>query len=374
MLKPVVAGVPVDMPGLDDLSKDDKRRVLNRVRQREYRRMDLEELRCLRAHVASLEATYSALTVVHGQRDAMAMLPWKDIASGLYDDAKMAVAKHKVLRDQLTYYRGLARVLASFVARLGPSLELLPPGDTRWHALALPADDNARCLAMDWLMTRLYHNTQGTFQANAFPSTTASDFADINIYLDDGKFQFVVRSQRLVNIGLDHVDRVYGAFCDDVTEIGVENSTGNWVSRMDQEVLAGRNLVYGRQTLIKGVEQHYLCRRYDEPGKLVLVGQNIVEDAKYPSSHRGMYEETGWRVVESLGPDQVIIKDCITVTPLVATDGSGYLPLEAYAAFFGIEVSADEDYLTVANFRRRLQRFFGYIDRDLREYMGPITS
>ncbi|EQC38929.1 hypothetical protein SDRG_03887 [Saprolegnia diclina VS20] len=369
---PVVAGVHVEVDGLDGLSKDEKRRVLNRVRQREYRRLDLEELQMLRRRVADLEQTWTALTV-HGKRDRMCMLPWKDVALGLRDETRVVVGKNRQLRDQLEYYTTMARVLGSWVARLSPTLQAsMPPTPANWHSVALPADAGARGLAMDWLMTRLYHNVDGTFQANAFPSNSVQDFSDINIYLDDGKFQFVVRSQRVVHASLAYVEGVYGAFCDDVTEIGVENSTGNWVRRINQEELEGQNLVYGHQTLIKGVEQHYLCRRYTEPGRFVLVGQNIVEDAQYPSSQRGMYEETGWRVIEAIGPDQTLVKDCITVTSLSAADGSGYLSLDEYGAFFGIEVSDDqEEYLTVTNFRRRLQRFFGYLDRDLREYLTP---
>ncbi|KDO25706.1 hypothetical protein SPRG_09005 [Saprolegnia parasitica CBS 223.65] len=259
---PVVAGVHVEVDGLDGLSKDEKRRVLNRVRQREYRRLDLAELQLLRRRVADLEKTWTALTV-HGKRDRMRMLPWKDIAHGLRDETQVAVDKNRRLRDQLEYYTTMARVLGSWVARLSPTMQAsMPPTPPNWHSVALPADAGARGLAMDWLMTRLYHNVDGTFEANAFPVNSLQDFSDINIYLDDGKFQFVVRSQRVVHASLAYVDGVYGAFCDDVAEIGVENSTGNWVSRIDQEELEGQNLVYGHQTLIKGVEQHYLCRRY----------------------------------------------------------------------------------------------------------------
>ncbi|KAF0719275.1 Aste57867_1161 [Aphanomyces stellatus] len=337
----------------------ERRRKANRERQREYRRLDLEELATLKCRAATLEQQWAALTV-HAKRDVMAMLPWQDVAAGLGDDAALAKTQNQALRDQIHAYGALG----------------LSSSATGWRSVTLPADDAARCHAADWLTQRLYHNVDGTFQSNRFPpavSLSDEPFYDIHVHLDDGLFQFVVRSQRVVPVGLAHAAHLFRAFDADVENVGIENSTGNWVARVDEPLFRDElpTVVYGRQTLIKGVEQHYLCRQFAASAdRIVVVGQNIVQDDKYPTAQtRGMYEETGWRSIDRLSETACLVRDCITVTPLRTSDG--YLSLDAYAEFFGVEADMEREHLTVPNFRRRLTRFFGYIDRDLRDYMTP---
>ncbi|KDO26197.1 hypothetical protein SPRG_08559 [Saprolegnia parasitica CBS 223.65] len=306
------------------------RRKLHRQRIRDYRRSKVLELQHLQKEAAALQAHIARLQgpKKRGPSRQDCQLPWREVAMALRDAADASQACNASLKTKLHKHRELLRAMTSWVSAMS-SVQRFPNANAAtWRNICLFKSDESRRLGFEWMTNHMLHHTNAVLDECAFPTaplhaTEHADYMDLHISWDDaGRYRLFQRHQTIMHTSLESIThalhRMYISDRVSVANIAKED--------LDTQFLndSGR---YSRTQEWSANPLHFLRRQFTEPGhRSIIVGQNILEDEKYPVG-KYICDAQAWIVVTQLAPGVILYQNYYTAEQLHTKDGVA-LPLE----------------------------------------------
>ncbi|OQR99902.1 hypothetical protein ACHHYP_20150 [Achlya hypogyna] len=153
-----------------------EKRQRHREAQRRYRYLIAIEAEALEAEIPLLEARLMVLQKQAGLTPS-SLVPWRDIAFALEQEATVSMETQATLRDQLQQAEHNASALAAWVQQVTQPSPLVHGG----RAAAMTADTSIRNMAAEWTMQQLYHNLPILHAQAAFPTCTDEPYIHVSI-------------------------------------------------------------------------------------------------------------------------------------------------------------------------------------------------
>ncbi|KAF0700855.1 Aste57867_8654 [Aphanomyces stellatus] len=187
------------------LEKRLKRRGYIRKMMQQYRQKEKLELVFLRTQAEQLETEVKGLLdrgFKISRYEANEMLSWKEVATALLTEKRLAVSQQRALAEQVEEVEELAREMHKWVA-LHKSIPISPRGCgtwtdlSSWRHVTLFSNPRSRELGKEWITRHMFTNTEAMMRAHGFPSLDVPFFEDTDVHFtaDDGHYVLVRRSQ-----------------------------------------------------------------------------------------------------------------------------------------------------------------------------------
>ncbi|KAF0700849.1 Aste57867_8648 [Aphanomyces stellatus] len=338
--------------------KNARRRSYFKEIRRAYRQDEKNERLALLEQITELEKVLGPLALSAGddkKKDEANMLPWKDIAHALHDDARDVSSQQVALKTQVKDVQMLVWEMRQWVAantalrvRQSSILLCLSRGMQRtldnqvptWRNVTLLANPTSRRLGKEWITQQLYHNTDVIFQRYGFPAIdsgeTIADWDNQSIVVDGCDFTVY---RRQVETGDSLADAI--AHIDD-TLLSVQSTlpTTARTSEVDDILTVGTHAagcgqskveIEGSTTLFALVTSrreyvNLLCGEFRSDRRCVFVLQQILDDETsrhpdYPQRNRMFWHDiqelpTGRTVTRSVAMHSL----CYTTQGGIAVD------------------------------------------------------
>ncbi|KAF0696316.1 Aste57867_12913 [Aphanomyces stellatus] len=297
-----------------------QRRQYETQRKREYRALKRKQAKHLRHEILFLEDHLQQLLhakvatqkhSVHNQ--------WNNVS----------LTQNRSLRAHVRYHDAIVLVLQAWVAS---SLQRSIDGTTTWLDSTLLADPVARQYGYQWLTDRVFH----TAEMDGHQSSTVDDAMDLRVVVDD-----------------DDVDSVgiYATFqctlfapLDQIAAFFWQNQSSMLDRRFPDHLTHTRScnddlLVYAHT--YAGQSNTNMCtlaRRYNLPGRVILVNVFVRDDECVPLSGQDIRPHgIGYRILQQIADDVTLMRCGVQQCTPVTVDGR--IPFERTAARFGVPPS-----------------------------------
>ncbi|KAG9402709.1 hypothetical protein AC1031_007323 [Aphanomyces cochlioides] len=339
-----------------------KRRLYNREQQRLHRLHKSEEITRLREEAMALEAHVSQLAASSEVNDTG--LPWKEVSCGLLEAIEDITRSNRTLKQNINDYHELIRHISAWVSS-SCHVPRDPPEHRRpWRNVSLPSHPPSRKLGFDWITQQLYHNADLMFQQFKFPALSSHEYlGDFTCdSVDDEGFQYTWRVQREMRIPFDQVARTIqenvvhyllgASWSKEWSAVNVLSS-----EPIDTPLLQeiGGKIAYARSQRSPDETVNFLCREFNEDGKLTIVAQHILDDENQQTS-RVQCNRMFWVTVDWTSEE--------TTTMRVLFLSSNYFNKDGFVSFddeclyhWGLDLTnMDSEELKVAHFQRHIAR------------------
>ncbi|KDO29083.1 hypothetical protein SPRG_06138 [Saprolegnia parasitica CBS 223.65] len=263
-----------------------EKRLYHREKQRMYRQQEADEVQFLKSRVRELEAAIAQ----HAQQKALRTLPWREVATGLADEAQVAMHQTRLLKSQKAVYKELAQRMSTWVAKNLRGIEKsLDPSRPSWRNSTLLKEPEARKLGFDWISQQLYHNVDRVLADCGFPPPTEHTSFDEFAVREtaDDTFQYMWRHQLYVPVSLDVAiasarKSIYYYLS------GVVWSPGNG-KFIDSDMLkeVSPTMLYSHTVVSEDESVNLMWREFPvRDNRCVMVSQNIHDDETLPVINR----------------------------------------------------------------------------------------
>ncbi|KDO22958.1 hypothetical protein SPRG_11805 [Saprolegnia parasitica CBS 223.65] len=263
----------------EDLRRLEHVRLRNRLKQQRHKARYVHERDLLRdqvEHMTQLVASWRT-------HPRLAMVSWRDTATGLRDAAAEAQAalhelrrKHRIMTDTVRS----ALTLAASISRQNnvPSLAQ----DFAWARTTLLEDPTARRLGLDWFTQHMYFNTDRMLARGGFPSQ--GSFADVLVQ-DCGNDCVDVfgRVQAEYSVSLE---AAYAFLAPRIWSILRGDAMAHTSQELDSDITAAidPSMVYRRYAVSGDDSRYYAAREFRTPDRIVFLLGNMAQDELQPTS------------------------------------------------------------------------------------------
>ncbi|ETV96182.1 hypothetical protein H310_10376 [Aphanomyces invadans] len=140
-------------------------------RHKKYREAKKAMIAALKQKHADLESTLKSLRVDRVGMYRTRVLTWKCIAKALKDSCDAEHRQNRELRATIHMYQRLLREMTSWVS--------VPRGihsaGPTWRDTTISSDPISRRMGKEWIVQRMFHNTDMMFQQHGFPPWDSTD-------------------------------------------------------------------------------------------------------------------------------------------------------------------------------------------------------
>ncbi|OQR82612.1 hypothetical protein ACHHYP_15731 [Achlya hypogyna] len=317
-----------------------KKQDYNRERLRQKRCQHLQERAALTKQLEELTATLQRAHLSHSRL----LLPWHDVASALLDERSSSEATNRALKDQVRAHKHLCRAMLTWLSST-ETLHAYPESAKRhWTYAALPKDQSARLLGLDWISRRLYHNVEGCLERSQLPPPAigARPYYQLDVRAQDNSYFMAEYKQFVESAPLEVV-----AKC--LEDHYFETAEGDLV---DVQV---PNLSYVRYTCLYGLElqrsfpERMLVRQYKEANRYIVFTHGVPDDCKFADDPIKS-EWTAWVVAERIDAHTTVIKHGFETYGLQTPQG--YLDLDEEVPHLRVLTDEDDKFAQFRQYQR----------------------
>ncbi|OQS06881.1 hypothetical protein THRCLA_01087 [Thraustotheca clavata] len=287
-----------------NLSALEKKRLYNKNRNREFRRLEAEEKNKLTRQIFQLEATIASLK----QNQLGSALTWREIATVFMTELKESETQLHDLRLHVQRYETTSKVLHEWLYAPAPE-------DTKALTTTLMAHEDARYLAYEWITQRLYNNIPSVLHIASNLSPTFYDPTRCrrlftNVERCEASYQLTLFSERMECTSLQVVAKcLYSMHFQPSDHMHILDTPGNNVVYMQRLSVFG---LLRNETIYENV----LVRQWivDED-QYIICSQSISNDElHYPGPIQ--QDWTNWTIATMESPTQTKVISCTTMAGL----------------------------------------------------------
>ncbi|OQS05471.1 hypothetical protein THRCLA_02406 [Thraustotheca clavata] len=311
------------------------RRKLHRERIRDYRRSKVMEMKKLQQEAEELQV-YIARAKKTKKIAVEGSLPWEEVALALQEATYDSKCNNAKLRSKVQKQRQLVQIMSKWVSMM-VHVERSPNANlSTWRNVCLFQSDESRKLGFEWMTNHMLHHTNNVLDQCEFPSDVTlnqTNYLDLQcVWEDSGRYRLYQKHQTIFFTSLEKITKA-------LHQLYISNRVS--VANVEKEDLdiqflndSGR---YSRTQQWSANPLHFLRRQFIEPGhRSIIVGQNILEDEKYPV---GKYigDAQAWIVVTQLQAGVILYQNYYTAEQLHTKEGTP-LPIEQDALFAAVNL------------------------------------
>ncbi|OQS05385.1 hypothetical protein THRCLA_02469 [Thraustotheca clavata] len=335
---------------------DELKRLYNRQKQREFRERLENKLSALRLKVSELETQLARQNPSNSL-----LLPWQEVASSLATLTATTVDENRLLRQQLEQLQRLYRVMQLWVHQpqaihpANNSIQEQPSFTSK--RISLHNDLDIRQMSCEWLMERLYQNSERLLEHHGLLRVDTL-LEDIIIDVSDcGALEYYSRLRRVVDAPLRHVAKAY--------RLMGNNNQGDFIlskrTQLDLQALAEKGIVYSQATYKRNQQpwqDNRLWGIFENSSRFVIVSQNVHDDELNPLTplQRFRYSII---VADRLSESKTLVREMVYSSQTF--DAITYIPLELECMQFGIPLTAE------MNDEQKLDAFMALLNRGNQE-------
>ncbi|KAF0687804.1 Aste57867_20507 [Aphanomyces stellatus] len=316
-------------------------------RKRKYRQREHFKKGRLAAQAVALESQLKEyLAHTTGQENGSGGRDSAFVANQTMTELWKSACVNRQLRMSVLQQHRLVQMLQEWVARNTPLESVLKQGRPWLHSTLL-AEPGARERGYRWLTDRIYYSTP---RGLSF-SGKVDDAIQLNLVTDgENVLGIDTYCQRTVMTNVQTVaDFIWASYNRNNVMLPFYTSTTFIV---DESIMYKR--IYDSKL---GTSLLGLIRRYDEPGRVVLVTCWLREDACYPLQTSEMRPHgVGWKIFERIASDITLRHERSIQYSPETTDG--VVSAAQMAAMFGVEAHPTSSDVTLARIESSATRNF----------------